>query len=275
MVESDDSRRDVDIFSRSGAPVVAVNDGRIEKIGHSERLGLYVRLQDVYGNRYTYAHLGSLAKVHPVPRESLKDAARALRAHRAGGPPSHGGRLGRAPGSAAAASGRCASARAPRCPSRSGCSPIPAPRAPSSSAGMEQMLDAKARRNGDYETYANYFARPYGIDPREVRLERLRKGSRVIGGTILGRVGATLPGQGAARLVLDPAGRPRSAAHRPQADPRRLEAARGDRRLPRLGPQRPAPRRRPLDRAGADDAQAAARAARPGRRPHRDLRLRP
>ena len=45
----------IDIFAEPGAPVVAVNDGEIKKIGRSERLGRYVVLQDVYGNRYTYS----------------------------------------------------------------------------------------------------------------------------------------------------------------------------------------------------------------------------
>jgi hypothetical protein len=207
MVESDDSRRDINIFSRSGAPVVAVNDGRIEKIGHSKRLGQFVRLQDVYGNRYTYAHLGSLAKVHPVPRESLKDAARALRAHQG---------EDRRPTKAASA-GRQAPRRVERPePVRTRASmPIkerlfahPNAQGALQFGGMEQMLDAKARRTGKYETYANYFARPYGIDPREVRLERLRKGSRVIGGTILGHVGATLPGKAPhVSFSIRPAGR--------------------------------------------------------------------
>ena len=39
LVESADSRRSIDIFARSGAPVVAVNDGVIKKIGNDERLG--------------------------------------------------------------------------------------------------------------------------------------------------------------------------------------------------------------------------------------------
>ena len=52
-----------------GAPVVAVNDGVIKKIGRSERLGRFVVLQDVYGNRYTYAQLGAVSRVYPVPKE--------------------------------------------------------------------------------------------------------------------------------------------------------------------------------------------------------------
>jgi hypothetical protein len=58
--------------------------------------------------------------------------------------------------------------------------------------GLDQLLDAKARRNGTYETYRNYFSRPFGVDPRKVTLRRLRRGSRVIGGTILGRIGRTV-----------------------------------------------------------------------------------
>jgi hypothetical protein len=54
------------------------------------------------------------------------------------------------------------------------------------------VLDRKARRDGTYETYRNYFSRPFGLDPRKVTLRRLRKGSRVIGGTIIGRVGRTV-----------------------------------------------------------------------------------
>ena len=55
LVESSDGRRSIGIFTRLGAPVVAVNDGQIKKIGESRKLGRYIVLQDVYGNRYTYA----------------------------------------------------------------------------------------------------------------------------------------------------------------------------------------------------------------------------
>jgi hypothetical protein len=44
--------------------VVAVNDGVIEKMGHSARLGKYVVLEDAYGNRFTYAKLGTLIHNH-------------------------------------------------------------------------------------------------------------------------------------------------------------------------------------------------------------------
>jgi soluble lytic murein transglycosylase-like protein len=53
-------RRGIAIFSRSGAPVIAVNDGRVVRVGHSARLGRFVTLRDVHGNTYTYARLGRI-----------------------------------------------------------------------------------------------------------------------------------------------------------------------------------------------------------------------
>ncbi len=49
----------IDIFASTGAQVVAVNDGVVKRIGRSSKLGLHITLEDVYGNRYTYARLGS------------------------------------------------------------------------------------------------------------------------------------------------------------------------------------------------------------------------
>ena len=60
------------------------------------------------------------------------------------------------------------------------------------SGGLEQILDAVARRDGAYETYRNRFSRPLGLDPSKMTLSRLREGSRVIGGTIIGRIGRTV-----------------------------------------------------------------------------------
>ncbi len=65
-VSSSDDRTSVEITSEPGAPVIAVNDGVISSI--DQTTGTVV-LKDAYGNRYSYAGLGSVAKVHPVPRE--------------------------------------------------------------------------------------------------------------------------------------------------------------------------------------------------------------
>ena len=76
--------------------------------------------------------------------------------------------------------------------------------------------------------------------------------------------------------MIQPAGQER-AVHRSQADPRRLEAAGGDRRLSRRRRRpvlRPG-RQEPDGRPGAADVQAAADQPRAGRPARPDLRLRP
>ena len=75
-MESDERRRGIRIFARSGAPVVAVNDGRVVRIGRSKRLGRFVELQDAYGNTYTYAKLGKVSATYPAPARAPHLAAR-------------------------------------------------------------------------------------------------------------------------------------------------------------------------------------------------------
>src|SRR5207302_921986 len=45
------------IYSQAGAPVIAVQDGQISRIGDSRELGHFISLRDAYGNTYTYARL--------------------------------------------------------------------------------------------------------------------------------------------------------------------------------------------------------------------------
>ncbi|HVD39297.1 MAG TPA: lytic murein transglycosylase [Solirubrobacterales bacterium] len=62
VISSSPTPRGINIFSKQGAPVVAVNDGIVRKLGHSDRLGNFAVLEDTYGNRYTYAELGRLVR---------------------------------------------------------------------------------------------------------------------------------------------------------------------------------------------------------------------
>ncbi len=64
VISSSPTRRGINIFARDGAPVVAVNDGVITKMGNSKKLGRYVILRDAYGNRYIYAKLGTIVRKH-------------------------------------------------------------------------------------------------------------------------------------------------------------------------------------------------------------------
>ena len=64
VISSSPTRRGINIFAAEDAPVVAVNDGVIVKVGSSDRLGRYVVLRDAYGNRYLYAKLGTIVRDH-------------------------------------------------------------------------------------------------------------------------------------------------------------------------------------------------------------------
>ncbi len=91
VISSSPTRRGINIFSHEGAPVVAVNDGVIRKLGQSPKLGKFVILEDTYGNRYTYADLGQIVRNHrllatpsgkekrlPVESQNLRPRLRAL-----------------------------------------------------------------------------------------------------------------------------------------------------------------------------------------------------
>ena len=69
----------VELLGAPGAPVVAVEDGRIEHLGHSHTLGRYLVLRDVYGDVFTYAGLGSIAPRYRPSAPSLKPRIAASR----------------------------------------------------------------------------------------------------------------------------------------------------------------------------------------------------
>jgi hypothetical protein len=68
LVEDAEDRDFMDIEGRPRAQVVAVNDGeilRIERRRHGRRFR--VRIEDIYGNRYTYSGLRRVARGYAVP----------------------------------------------------------------------------------------------------------------------------------------------------------------------------------------------------------------
>ncbi len=67
-VTSDPKTKGTAIYAKQGSPVIAVNDGKIVKVGNSPTLGRYIELQDATGNTYTYANLGSIPALYPVPK---------------------------------------------------------------------------------------------------------------------------------------------------------------------------------------------------------------
>jgi soluble lytic murein transglycosylase-like protein len=60
----------IELLSSPKASVIAVQDGRVVKLGDSHKLGKYVVLRDVYGDVFTYAGLGSIAPTYLLPKAS-------------------------------------------------------------------------------------------------------------------------------------------------------------------------------------------------------------
>ena len=218
VVESNDDRRSIDIFAKKGAPVVAVNDGVIKKIGRNKKLGRFIQLQDVYGNRYTYAQLGGISRFYPVPRADAEAdpnrTASAMHANEGDPAPDQPASAGRQLDSSDKKPEKDRGADVPS-DSTQASTPVkrrlfahPAMPGAREAGGLEQQLDAEARRSGKFETYKNFFSRPFGLDPSKVRLRPLKKGSRVIGGTIIGRIGQTVDNMAShVDFSIRPAGR--------------------------------------------------------------------
>src|SRR3954470_18672773 len=212
VVNSRPGQRGINIYSRKGAPVVASNDGVVRKIGVSQSKGRYLVLQDVYGNQFTYSHLGSVQRVYPVPNEDLKPDNRAARIIAANDRESKDPKPTQAAsaGSQARHTSKPAAAPTPRqrVPEKSTFRSAPRakvtykarlfahPQRPNArrNGGLEQVFDRETRgTKGKYDTYGAYFARPIGLNSSNSKLRPLRKGSKVVAGTIVGRVGKTDP----------------------------------------------------------------------------------
>ena len=78
-VDSNPDATGTSIYAKPGSPVVAVNDGKIVKLGDSATLGRYVELQDATGNVYTYSELGSVSSTYPVPKPVVINGSNAAR----------------------------------------------------------------------------------------------------------------------------------------------------------------------------------------------------
>src|SRR5215218_2963104 len=205
VVEADGRRRGIDIFARKGAPAIAVNDGKVVRIGRSQRLGRFVKLLDVYGNTYTYAHLGKVAKTYPSPRKRTAKRSEIRRELKLGAAP-------KAPASATKA------------PARKRPAPKPvkrrlAAKATSPALPVKERLFAHPERPnariaggaaqlGQSPALVRSESAPIGFDKHDFVTKPMREGARVIGGTVLGRIGRAKGGT-ASHLLFEirPAGR--------------------------------------------------------------------
>ncbi len=165
------------IDTQAGAPVIAVQDGQIVKIGDSPQLGHYVALRDAYGNTYTYAQLGEISSVYPVLEPHVQTVV-SRRISRSAEPapegPATAGAQPRSPVSeGATVSGLSlgAAANLETTPSAPAPTPAAAPPvlAPTATASKVKVFSA---------------------GPDNVFLRPLHAGAQVIAGTVLGHVAA-------------------------------------------------------------------------------------
>jgi Transglycosylase SLT domain len=190
-VGSDAARRSINIFAKKNAPVIAVQDGRITKVGVSKRIGRYMILQDVYGNSYTYGELGKVSRYYAIPKPknvSSAEIRNELKLPKKDPKPS-------APATAGIQ-------RAKAAPQKAAVAPKPLRVVPQVQATKERLFAHPARPvamahggkrqlalTPQFTTFKNYFSVALGLKRKDVELKRLKVGSQVIAGTILGRVG--------------------------------------------------------------------------------------
>jgi Transglycosylase SLT domain len=214
VIASNAQRRSINIYSSLNAPVVAANDGVIKKMGDSKDLGKFIVLQDAYGNRYTYAHLGEIEKVHPVPRQeglSAKDFQ--LTNPKKDAAPTTPASVG---DNAQAASK--SSAAAPKTSKRSSAQntedlrnrlfALPSRAGNAANPGVAGQLDQLlGRAVPGYETFKSALAPSFSFDQKTMELRPLKVGSKVTGGTVIGRVGQPDVAPPHLNFAIRPAGR--------------------------------------------------------------------
>src|SRR5919108_1562485 len=226
VISSSPTRRGINIYSHDGAPVVAVNDGTIKRLGHNPNLGNYIALEDGYGNRFIYAQLGRIPKVYPVPKEQKltasdfklvspkKDKAPTQPATRGkppavksasaggGGTSQPGGRQGHAKAGDAGAGPVNTEDLRPRLYAH--------PRRPHNvdradlTGQLDQLL---SKRLPGYSSFKSYLGGVLRFDRDSMELRPLRRGSKVVAGTVLGRIGKTGELAPHVNFAIRPAGR--------------------------------------------------------------------
>ena len=275
VIDASQRRDGIKVYARAGAPVVAVNDGRIVKVGRNKRLGDYVKLQDVYGNTYTYGHLGKVAASYATPKQRATSKREIAKELRLPAPDAAPERPASRTTQAEAKERKRAPARRAKT-RRAAAAPVKErlfahPERPNTSAaGADQGAEGEL----DFAEYLAADVRPRPLRDRHEAAARRRARARGHDPRPDRKAHAA---HRAAPAVRDPARGPGRAARRPEADPRRLEAARVDGDLPRGRPQPVLRRGRPdpVDRPDPADGQGRAGRAGAGRSERPDLRLRP
>ncbi|HWK27717.1 MAG TPA: lytic murein transglycosylase [Solirubrobacter sp.] len=198
-LESSSSRRGLSIYAGAGSPVVAVSDAQVVKIGYSERLGHFIRIQDAYGNTYTYGKLAKISQEYAAPKpqkadpaelkrmlaEPKKDAKPTRAASDTERPAARRNNSAKAEAAAAdAAATPAPDAATPDVPAKERLFAHPTRDNALAAGGAQQEFLRTGRIDGALTP-----ARALGIARDQIVIKRLRVGSQVPAGTVLGRIG--------------------------------------------------------------------------------------
>ena len=207
---SDPTRREIEIFSKEGAPVIATSDGEIKEIGESRELGRFVVLQDAYGNQYTYSRLGEVSKYYPVPSNQAEPDEKVLnplpaRAPRPDAPASKGRQKDDVSQANDSVGGSTAEA-----PSETKERLFANPARPNAreAGGLEQLVEAGTDSPESFQQFTRFAEKGFGLKGRDMELEKLERGANVTAGTLLAKVdGDTREAASHIDFGIRPAGR--------------------------------------------------------------------
>jgi hypothetical protein len=213
-VEGSSNRTGLSIYADAGAPVVSVGDVQVTKIGVSERLGRFIQVQDAYGNTYTYGRLAKISQLYAAPKPQKVDPAEVKRM------------LAEAPKDKKPTKAASSTDRpAPKTKTVKATSKLEAAAeqvAPAAASAVKQRLFANPTRvnasvaGGAQQEFlrtgridgALTPARALGLGRDQIVIKKLKVGSQVPAGTVLGRVGtASSEKHPHMRFEIRPAGR--------------------------------------------------------------------
>ena len=214
VVESSSNRKGIKIFAKPGAPVVAVNDGRIVRTGPQPPAR---QLRDAAGRLRQHVHVRApqVGRAQPTRRPSRSASTRRTssascscrratprRSARPRGPPRPRRRRAGPPRHARARRRRRRTPRRrDRAPSKERLFANPDRPNAAAAGGEAQAYELS-------EGFGAYLNRVFGLDRADVVMKPLKRGARVTAGTVLGRVGR-ISERNAPHLLFEirPAGR--------------------------------------------------------------------
>ncbi|HEY6887907.1 MAG TPA: lytic murein transglycosylase, partial [Solirubrobacter sp.] len=200
------SHNGISIYASAGSPVIAISDVQVTSIGHSKRLGNYIQVQDAYGNTYTYGKLAKISAQYAAPKPQKADPAeikRLLALPKPDAKPKVAASNTDRPASRAPSKHTADTAGKPETETTSTAADATATTAAAAPAVKERLFAHPTRSNamaagGAQQEFlrtgridgALTPARALGLARDQIVIKKLKVGSQVPAGTVLGRIGA-------------------------------------------------------------------------------------